>query len=92
MTAAEAGPADAPTFRAALRSRRLCRLLVAHVAGTVGQQVLTLAVGLHVLDRPRRGCGCRSPSRSHSRPTRCCPATPAPSRTVLAQQCWPDRQ
>ncbi len=57
MTAAEAGPDPdaAPTFRAALRSRQLCRLLVAHVAGTIAQQVLTLAVGLHVLERTSSG-------------------------------------
>jgi hypothetical protein len=63
MTAAEVGPADAPTFRAALRSRRLCRLLVAHVAGTIGQQVLTLAVGLHVLDRTSSGLWVSVPAR-----------------------------
>ncbi|HVH24349.1 MAG TPA: MFS transporter [Pseudonocardia sp.] len=53
---ADLGPAaPAPTFRSALRSWRLRRLLVAHVAGTVGQQVLTLAVGLAVLERTSSG-------------------------------------
>jgi len=58
MTAAEVGPdavAPVSTFRSALRSRRFRRLLVAHVAGTVAQQVLTLAVGLHVLERTSSG-------------------------------------
>ena len=58
MTAADAGPdpvASAPTFRSVLRSRQLCRLLVAHVAGTIAQQVLTLAIGLHVLERTSSG-------------------------------------
>jgi predicted MFS family arabinose efflux permease len=51
-----AGPdRDVPTFRSVLRHRRLRRLLVAHVAGTIAQQVLTLAVGLHVLDRTASG-------------------------------------
>jgi MFS family permease len=58
MTAAEIGPdavVPVSTYRSALRSGRLRRLLVAHVAGTVAQQVLTLAVGLHVLERTSSG-------------------------------------
>jgi MFS family permease len=56
MTAADLGPATpAPTYRTALRSAQLRRLLVAHVAGTIAQQVLTLAVGLAVLERTSSG-------------------------------------
>ena len=58
MTAAEVGldaAAATPTFRSVLRYRRLRRLLIAHVAGTVAQQVLTLAVGLYVLERTSSG-------------------------------------
>ena len=53
---ADLGPAvPAPTFRSVLGSWRLRRLLIAHVAGTIAQQVLTLAVGLAVLERTSSG-------------------------------------
>ena len=58
MTAADVGPdlpAPAPTFAAVLRLRRFRRLLLAHLAGTVAQQLLTLAVGLYVLERTSSG-------------------------------------
>ena len=47
-----AEPADAgPTFRSSLRHRDFRVLLGAHGVGTIAQLVLTLAVGIEVLDR-----------------------------------------
>ena len=44
-----------PTFRSAIRSRALRRLLTALLAGSSSQQVLTLAVGVWVLERTGSG-------------------------------------
>jgi MFS family permease len=44
-----------PAFRSVLRVPQLRRLLVAHAAGTVAQQMLTLAVGVYALDRTASG-------------------------------------
>ena len=44
-----------PTFRSAIRSRALRRLLTALLAGSSSQQVLTLAVGVWVLDQTGSG-------------------------------------
>jgi MFS family permease len=43
--------ATTPTFRSVLRSWQFRRLLVAHGLGTVAQVMLTLALGMEVLDR-----------------------------------------
>lgn len=52
----EPEPAGVPsTFRAAIRSRSLRRLLLALLTGSAGQQVLTLAVGVWVLERTGSG-------------------------------------
>lgn len=44
-----------PTYRSALRTRPFRRLLAGHGLGTVAQLMLTLAVGIEVLDRTGSG-------------------------------------
>jgi DHA3 family macrolide efflux protein-like MFS transporter len=52
---ADPRPERPPTYRAALRTRVFRLMLTAHGIGTVGQLMLTLAVGLEVLDRTGSG-------------------------------------
>jgi len=49
------GPERPPTYRSALRTRTFRLMLAAHGIGTVGQLMLTLAVGLEVLARTGSG-------------------------------------
>ncbi len=46
---------DRPTYRSALRVRPFRLLLTAHGTGTVAQLMITLALGIEVLDRTRSG-------------------------------------
>ena len=53
LTLMEPSPSaePSPTFRSALRHRDFRVLLLGHGAGTVGQVMMTLAVGIEALDR-----------------------------------------
>ncbi|ACV81315.1 MFS transporter [Nakamurella multipartita] len=48
-------PAPRPTYRSALRTRPFRRLLAGHGLGTIAQLMLTLAVGIEVLERTGSG-------------------------------------
>ncbi len=54
-TATWTSPAARPTYRSALRTRPFRRLLIGHGIGTIGQLMMTLALGIEVLDRTGSG-------------------------------------